>query len=90
MTNSTSNELAERCAKEINRLAYEEGDLLADGVLAKIILRTLDLDALVKCRQEAIRLRREIEITLRENAGLADGENCTLIRLKRAIEKEGE
>jgi hypothetical protein len=32
-------------------------------------------------------LREAVAQTLRENAHLADGENCTLIRLKRALAK---
>jgi hypothetical protein len=32
-------------------------------------------------------LRQAVAQTLRENAHLADGENCTLIRLKRALAK---
>ena len=36
-------------------------------------------------RKEATRLRAAITKTLEENRHLADGENCTLIDLKRAI-----
>lgn len=35
--------------------------------------------------RELRRLEAEIAQTLNENAHLADGDNCTLIRLKRAI-----
>lgn len=35
---------------------------------------------------EIERLRHAIQKTLDENGHLADGENCTLIRLKRALE----
>lgn len=36
-------------------------------------------------RKEVARLRKEIELTLKENGHLADGNNCTLIRLKLAL-----
>ena len=36
---------------------------------------------------ELAALRDAVAQTLRENAHLADGENCTLIRLKRALAK---
>ena len=36
-------------------------------------------------KKEALRLRREIELTIEENLHLADGDDCTLIRLKRAL-----
>lgn len=36
---------------------------------------------------ELAELRQAVAQTLRENAHLADGENCTLIRLKRALAK---
>lgn len=39
--------------------------------------------ALLAC--ECVRLTAAIEETLAENAHLADGDNCTLIRLKRAL-----
>ena len=35
--------------------------------------------------RELCRLKAEVAQTLNENAHLADGDNCTLIRLKRAI-----
>jgi hypothetical protein len=35
--------------------------------------------------RELRRLESEVRLTLEENAHLADGDNCTLIRLKRAI-----
>lgn len=43
-----------------------------------------------RCRREAVenenrRLRTAIQQTLDENGHLADGENCTLIVLKRAL-----
>ena len=37
--------------------------------------------------RELAALRDAVAQTLRENAHLADGENCTLIRLKRAFVK---
>jgi hypothetical protein len=37
--------------------------------------------------RELVELREAVAQTLRENAHLADGENCTLIRLKRALAK---
>ncbi len=37
--------------------------------------------------RELAELREAVAQTLRENAHLADGENCTLIRLKRALAK---
>lgn len=36
------------------------------------------------------RLRSAIEKTLEENAGLADGDNCTLFDLKQALQHSGE
>lgn len=45
----------------------------------------VDRAAMLLLAKEVRRLRYEIEMTLRENAHLADGENCTLIRLKRAL-----
>lgn len=38
-----------------------------------------------KTLTELRRLESEVAATLNENAHLADGDNCTLIRLKRAI-----
>ena len=37
-------------------------------------------------KKEALRLREAIEKTIEENLHLADGDDCTLIRLKRALE----
>lgn len=39
-------------------------------------------------QQEIDRLRAAIQQTLDENGHLADGDNCTLILLKRAMEKK--
>lgn len=44
------------------------------------VLLTLD-----ECADEIERLRDAIGVTLGENLHLADGENCTLIHLKRAL-----
>ena len=38
-----------------------------------------------RLERERNRLREAIEETLRDNAHLADGDNCTLIKLKRAM-----
>jgi hypothetical protein len=38
-----------------------------------------------RLERERNRMRSAIEETLRDNAHLADGENCTLIKLKRAM-----
>lgn len=43
-----------------------------------------------RCRRESVengnrRLRAAIQQTLDENGNLADGENCTLVMLKRAL-----
>jgi hypothetical protein len=38
-----------------------------------------------RLERERNRLRAAIEETLRDNAHLADGDNCTLIKLKRAM-----
>lgn len=43
-----------------------------------------------KCRAELKRLRAAIEKTLRDNAHLADGDDCTLIELKRALTQKPE
>ena len=40
-----------------------------------------------KSERELAALRDAVAQTLREKAHLADGENCTLIRLKRALAK---
>lgn len=39
-------------------------------------------------RRERDALRTAIETTINDNLHLADGDNCTLIVLKRALEKE--
>ena len=39
---------------------------------------------LLECISEIERLNEAIRLTLEENCHLADGENCTLLRLKRA------
>ena len=39
----------------------------------------------LEMRSAVERLVNEVKLTLEENAHLADGEDCTLIRLKRAI-----
>lgn len=39
---------------------------------------------LLECISEIERLNEAIRLTLQENAHLADGDNCTLLRLKRA------
>ena len=47
-------------------------------------------ESLVLCtalERELAILRDAVAQTLRENAHLADGDNCTLIRLKRALAK---
>jgi hypothetical protein len=47
-------------------------------------------ESLVLCaalERELAELRDAVAQTLRENMHLADGENCTLIRLKRALAK---
>lgn len=54
------------------------------GNLHHTILRKICFDA---C-DEISRLRNAIKETLEENAHLADGDNCTLIKLKHAIDKE--
>ena len=41
--------------------------------------------AMRSAKQVIERMRAAIEITLKENGHLADGDNCTLIYLKRAI-----
>ena len=46
------------------------------------LLRTLKL--LLECIAEIERLNEAIRLTLEENCHLADGDNCTLLRLKRA------
>ena len=40
---------------------------------------------LIEAVEEIERLNHEIELTLEENSHLADGEVCTLSRLKKAI-----
>jgi len=40
--------------------------------------------------KEIARLRRAIQETLTDNRHLADGDNCTLIKLKRAMSPTGE
>lgn len=47
---------------------------------------TQELEAL---RKENDRLRKAIDETLEENAYLADGDNCTLIKLKQALGGDG-
>jgi hypothetical protein len=45
--------------------------------------------AATACAQQRDELIDAIQITLDENGHLADGDNCTLIALKRALEKVG-
>jgi hypothetical protein len=54
-------------------------------VSVKCIAESLVLCAVLE--RELAELREAVAQTLRENAHLADGENCTLIRLKRALAK---
>lgn len=43
-----------------------------------------------RLERERDRLRSAIEETLKDNAHLADGENCALIKLKRAMSPHGK
>jgi hypothetical protein len=55
-----------------------------------VVLRNAPEEWVTLCRSledELAELRDAVAQTLRENAHLADGENCTLIRLKRALAK---
>jgi hypothetical protein len=45
------------------------------------------LSEISRMATEHQKMRDAIEITLDENAHLADGDNCTLIRLKNAIKE---
>ena len=56
----------------------EELDHCGESILATVA-------ALYETRTECTRLRAAIQQTLDENGHLADGENCTLIVLKRAL-----
>ena len=70
------------------RLAPLAATLSADNfgeVSVKCIAESFALCAALE-RELAI-LRDAVAQTLRENAHLADGENCTLIRLKRSLAK---
>ena len=56
-----------------------------DGRTGLVTDAAVDRFCMILLAGEARRLRREIELTLAENAHLADGETCTLWRLKRAL-----
>jgi hypothetical protein len=45
---------------------------------------------LLECIAELERLNDAIRLTLEENSHLADGDNCTLLRLKRAYAQNQE
>lgn len=69
---------------QLSAQVKETADSLHDDAvkLKEAAVRPADADA-VDAR--ITRLTAAIEATLRENAHLADGEDCTLIHLKRAI-----
>jgi hypothetical protein len=72
------------CAK-----LYPLADSLSEdnfrGFAVQCIAESLALCSTLE--REIAELREAVAQTLRENAHLADGENCTLIRLKRALAK---
>jgi hypothetical protein len=45
---------------------------------------------LLECIAEIERLSEAIRLTLEENSHLADGDNCTLLRLKRAYAQNSD
>lgn len=60
-----------------------------ESVIAKNLQQNFDLETKnQKLHFQAEKLRTAIKKTLDENGHLADGDNCTLIELKRAIGDE--
>lgn len=64
---------------------WPNGDLAAPAVNAKIAAEGVCARSLEVADKEIARLRSAIQDTLTDNGHLADGENCTLIKLKRAM-----
>jgi len=58
----------------------------------KKLVEEVDLqqDAREKAEAEIERLKTAIRETLADNGHLADGDNCTLIKLKQALERTGQ
>ena len=74
---------------EISALECILGDLADDFECHGLSRCIDDIEAagraMRSAKQTIERMRAAIEITLKENGHLADGDNCTLIYLKRAI-----
>ena len=64
-------------------------DSLIEDNFGEVAVHVIAEFAALACtlERELAELREAVAQTLRENAHLADGENCTLIRLKRALAK---
>jgi len=62
-------------------------DVLYGGENVSKLIGGADALVLLDAAKEINRLRYAIELTLQENAGLADGDDCTLIRLKLALSR---
>jgi len=61
---------------------------LTTGVTPKKIGAAIDsaVQVIKDLKKENLKLKQAIADTLEENRHLADGDNCTLIRLKRALQ----
>ena len=76
--------LAEHGESEIQRITKERDEArnkMADA-LQEVDLRTLDFERMKQERDEAV---ESIMIILEENRHLADGEDCTLAKLKSVV-----
>lgn len=69
----------------VHRLVRPWDDVCHDPKASALERETALLVEWNKTLTELRRLESEVAATLNENAHLADGDNCTLIRLKRAI-----
>ena len=78
-------ELGNRLTKQIAKLQTEiDGNRLVIGVLEK---ECEGRDAkIAQLQSENERMRAAIKETLEENGHLADGDVCTLLKLKQALE----
>ncbi len=88
MPDSTTNDLDRLEALHkaaVEELAYENRTDLVDSIPSLVKEIREGRAALVEARAERDQLRAAINQTLSENGHLADGDNCTLIHLKRSI-----
>jgi len=75
----------------ITRMSYVDDDenCIRDADDELMNFASTAINAYHAQKEEITRLRGAIEQTLKENMHLADGDDCTLFRLKEALENKG-